>query len=144
MKKFSEWKVGDQINHKLTKTIFESDNNLFSLLTMNHHPVHINIEYAKFAKHGKILVNGMLTLSLAVGITVPEISFNAIANLGFEYIKYQNPVFIGDTIHCISEILIKEITDHKSCGISWILTRVFNQEDAEVLLFEREILMKNE
>ena len=74
MKKFSEWKVGDTINHKLTKTIFESDNNLFSLLTMNHHPVHTNQEYPKEAKHGKIFVNGMLTLSLAVRITVPEIT----------------------------------------------------------------------
>ena len=72
----------DQVfHHRLTKTITESDNNLFSLITMNHHPVHSDIEFAKKSRYKKILVNGTLVLSISVGITVYDISFNAIANL---------------------------------------------------------------
>ena len=88
---FEEFEVGQIINHSLSKTIFESDNNFFSLLTMNHHPVHINIDYAKDNYHNKILVVGTLVFSLAVGITVPDISGKAIANLGYEEIKHINP-----------------------------------------------------
>src|SRR5690625_1708123 len=83
---FEEFESGKVIKHKLSKTIFESDNNLFSLLTMNHHPVHLIQDYAERNQHGKILVVGTLVFSLAVGITVPDISGKAIANLGYEKI----------------------------------------------------------
>ena len=71
---YEDFIVGDEINHSLSKTIFECDNNFFSLMTMNHHPVHTNIDYAGKNQHGKILVVGTLVFSLAVGITVPDIS----------------------------------------------------------------------
>ena len=71
---FEEFEVGEKIQHSLSKTIFESDNNFFSLLTMNHHPVHTNMDYAQSNQYGKILVVGTLVFSLVVGMTVPDIS----------------------------------------------------------------------
>jgi hydroxyacyl-ACP dehydratase HTD2-like protein with hotdog domain len=85
---YEDFVIGDEIQHSLSKTIFESDNNFFSLLTMNHHPVHTNMDYAAKNQHGKILVVGTLVFSLAVGITVPDISGKAIANLEYESIKH--------------------------------------------------------
>ena len=76
---YEDFTVGEVIKHELSKTIFESDNNFFSLLTMNNHPVHTNIDYAGKNQHGRILVVGTLVFSLAVGITVPDISGKAIA-----------------------------------------------------------------
>ena len=76
---FEEFEVGAEIKHNLSKTIFECDNNFFSLMTMNHHPVHTNLDYAGKNQHGKILVVGTLVFSLAVGITVPDITGKAIA-----------------------------------------------------------------
>ena len=71
---FEEFEVGAEIKHNVSKTIFECDNNFFSLMTMNHHPVHTNLDYAGKNQHGKILVVGTLVFSLAVGITVPDVS----------------------------------------------------------------------
>jgi acyl dehydratase len=81
---YEEFIVDEEIKHNLSKTIFESDNNLFCLLTMNHHPVHTNTDYASKNEHGKILVVGTLVFSLVVGMTVPDISGKAVANLGYE------------------------------------------------------------
>ena len=111
-KYFEEFIEGSIIKHKLSKTIFESDNNLFSLLTMNHHPVHLNADYAGKNQHGKILVVGTLVFSLTVGMTVPEISGKAIANLKYENIEHKAPVFLGDTIYAESTIL--KMRDSKS------------------------------
>ncbi len=79
---YEDFVEGDVIEHALSKTIFESDNNLFSLLTMNHHPVHTNLDYTSKKQHGKILVVGTLVLSIVVEMTVPDIIGKAIANLG--------------------------------------------------------------
>ena len=100
---YEDFVVGDEIRHSLSKTIFESDNNFFSLLTMNHHPVHTNVDYAAKNQHGKILVVGTLVFSLAVGITVPDISGKAIANLGYEEVRHLHPVFLNDTINLCSD-----------------------------------------
>ena len=99
------FKVGEEIEHQLSKTIFESDNNFFSLLTMNHHPVHTNADFSKKShQHGQILVVGTLVLSIVVGMTVPDISGKAIANLGYEEVKHLGPVFVNDTIYCRTKI----------------------------------------
>lgn len=140
---FEDFKVGQVIKHKPSKTIFESDNNLFSLLTMNHHPIHINSEYAKFEQHGKILVVGTLVFSLVVGLTVPDISINAIANLSYETVEHINPVFIGDTIYAESEVLkIRESKTKNDRGIIYIETRAFNQNKEAILVFKRKVLLK--
>ena len=140
---YEDFIVGDIISHSLSKTIFDSDNNLFCLMTMNHHPVHTNIDYASHNQHGKILVVGTLVFSLAVGITVPDISGKAIANLDYESIHHLNPVFIGDTIYVRSTVLDKrESNSKKDRGIIYIESVAFNQSGVDVLSFRRHVLVK--
>ena len=140
---FEDFIVGEEIKHSLSKTIFECDNNFFSLMTMNHHPVHTNIDYASKNQHGKILVVGTLVFSLAVGITVPDISGKAIANLGYEDIKHLNPVFINDTIYVRSRILDKRESKTKSDrGIIHVESIAYNQNGVDVLSFRRHVLIK--
>ena len=140
---YEDFTVGEIINHELSKTIFESDNNLFSLLTMNNHPVHTNIDYASKNQHGKILVVGTLVFSLAVGITVPDISGKAIANLGYEDIRHLAPTFINDTIYVRSRILDKRESKSKSDrGIIYVESVAYNQNKEDVLLFRRHVLIK--
>lgn len=142
---YEEFIVGEEINHVLSKTIFESDNNLFSLLTMNHHPVHTNLDYAEKNQHGQILVVGTLVFSLAVGITVPDISGKAIANLGYEDVKHLNPVFIGDTIYAKTKVLDKIASKTKNDrGIVYVETIAYNQRGENVLSFRRKVLIKKQ
>ena len=131
---YEDFEVGGEIKHSLSKTIFESDNNFFSLLTMNHHPVHTNIDYAAKNQHGKVLVVGTLVFSLAVGMTVPDISGKAIANLGYEDIKHLNPVFLNDTLYVRTKILDR--------GVVYVETIASNQNGIDVLSFSRKVLVK--
>ena len=140
---YEDFIIGEEIKHSLSKTIFESDNNLFSLLTMNHHPVHINVDYASQNQHGKILVVGTLVFSLAVGITVPDISGKAIANLDYEGIKHLAPVFLNDTIYVRTKILDKrESCSKKDRGIIYVESVAYNQHGVDVLSFRRHVLVK--
>lgn len=140
---FEDFEVGQEIRHALSKTIFESDNNFFSLLTMNHHPLHTNIDYAEKNQHGKVLVVGTLVFSLAVGITVPDISGKAIANLGYEDIKHLHPVFVNDTIYVRSRILDKrESRSKQDRGIIHVESIAYNQNEVDVLSFRRHVLIK--
>ena len=140
---YEDFVVGDEIKHSLSKNIFESDNNFFSLLTMNHHPVHINLDYASKNQHGKILVVGTFVFSLAVGITVPDISGKAIANLEYECIKHLNPVFLNDTIYVRTRILDKRESKTKNDrGIIYVESIASNQNGVDVLSFRRKVLVK--
>jgi Acyl dehydratase len=140
---YEDFVIGEEIHHSLSKTIFESDNNFFSLLTMNHHPVHTNIDYASKNQHGKILVVGTLVFSLAVGMTVPDISGKAIANLGYEEIKHLNPVFINDTLYVRTKVLDKRESKTKNDrGIVYVETFASNQNGVDVLSFRRRVLIK--
>ncbi|MDR2955536.1 MAG: MaoC family dehydratase [Prevotella sp.] len=140
---FEEFEIGRTINHSISKTIFESDNNLFSLLTMNHHPVHLNMDYAEQNMYGKILVVGTLVFSLVVGITVPDISGKAIANLEYENVKHLNPVFINDTIYAKTKILDKWKSKSKNDrGIVYVETVGYNQHGIDVISFKRKVLIK--
>lgn len=140
---YEEFNVGEVIVHKTSKTIFESDNNLFSLLTMNHHPLHTNIDYAAKQQHGRILVVGTLVFSLAVGITVPDISGKAIANLLYENINHLAPVFIGDTIYVKTKVIDKiESKSKNDRGIVYVESVVNNQNNNDVLSFRRKVLIK--
>lgn len=140
---FDEFSEGQIINHALSKTIFESDNNLFSLITMNYHPVHTNADYASKQQHGQILVVGTLVFSLVVGITVPDISGKAIANLDYENIKHLAPSFIGDTIYAKSKILeCRESKSKNDRGIIYVETIGYNQNNQEVISFRRHVLIK--
>lgn len=140
---FEEFKAGEEIFHATSKTIFESDNNLFSLLTMNHHPVHTNIDYAGKNQHGKILVVGTLVFSLVVGFTVPDISGKAIANLGYEDVKHLGPVFINDTLYAKSRVISCTPSESKTDrGIVYVETIGYNQHGQDVLSFRRKVLIK--
>lgn len=140
---FEDFVVGEVIEHALSKTIFESDNNLFSLLTMNHHPLHTNADYAQKNQQGKILVVGTLVFSLAVGITVPDVSGKAIANLDYESVKHFHPVFIGDTIYVRTTVLEKRSSTSKNDrGIVYVESTAYNQNGVAVLSFRRHVLLK--
>lgn len=140
---FDDFMVGEEISHSFSKTIFESDNNLFCLLTMNPHPVHLNADYAQKQQHGQILVVGTLVFSLVVGLTVPDLSGKAIANLDYEEIRHLAPVFIGDTLYAKSKIIDKrESVSKKDRGVIYVETMGFNQNDMQVISFKRHILVK--
>ncbi len=139
---FEEFNIGDVYNHQPGKTIFESDNNLFSLITMNHHPVHLDVNYAEKAQHGKVLVVGSLVFSLAVGMTVRDISGLAIANLAYHDILHLAPVHIGDTIYSASEVLdVRESKSKTDRGIVKVSTVAYNQKNEKVLSFTRSVLI---
>lgn len=141
---FEDFKIGDIYHHSIRKTITESDNNLFCLLTMNHHPLHLDNEFASKSQHGRILVVGTYTLSVIVGITVQDISGKAIANLGYT-VNHDGPVFVGDTIHAETEILDKrESRSKKDRGIVSVETKAFNQNDEKILTLTRNILIPKE
>lgn len=140
---FEDFETGAIIEHSLSKTIFESDNNFFSLLTMNHHPVHTNLDYAEHNHHGKILVVGTLVFSLVVGMTVPDISGKAIANFGYESVEHLNPVYINDTLYAKTKVLSVEPSKTKpDRGIVYVETIGYNQRNEKVLKFRRKVLIK--
>lgn len=140
---YEDFVKGEVLHHELSKTIFESDNNLFSLLTMNHHPLHINTDYATQQQHGKILVVGTFVFSLVVGMTVPDISGKAIANLDYEEIRHLEPVFIGDTLYARTKILDKRESERKNDrGIIYVETTGYNQNKKDVIRFCRHVLLK--
>ena len=133
---------GDVFKHWPGKTITEMDNHLFSLLTMNHNPLHIDERYMSEHQHGKILVNGALVLSLVVGMSVPEMSGKAIANLEYEKIVHTGPTFHGDTIYAESEILeVNESRSRADRGIVYIETRAHNNRDEQILTMRRRFLV---
>lgn len=140
---FEEFTEGEIIKHELSKTIFESDNNFFSLLTMNHHPVHTNVDYASHNQHGQLLVVGTLVFSLVVGMTVPDISGKAIANLGYEDIRHLAPTFIGDTLYARTHVISKRESKSKpDRGIIYVETIGYNQRGEDVISFRRKVLVK--
>ena len=140
---FEDFHAGEVINHSLSKTIFESDNNLFSLLTMNYHPVHTNADYASLQQHGRILVVGTLVFSLVVGFTVPDISGKAIANLDYEKIEHLAPSFIGDTLYARTKVLETRPSRSKTDrGIVYVETTGYNQNGVDVIRFRRHVLIK--
>ena len=137
-----DFEVGDLYRHWPGKTITESDNNLFCLLTRNAHPVHSDFEFAAEQQHGQFLVVGTLVFSLVVGMTVPEISGKAIANLEYEQIRHDAPVFIGDTLNAETEILsVRRSRSKPDRGVVYVETRGFNQHGERVLTLRRHVLV---
>ena len=141
-KYFEDYKAGDIYKHWPGKTITEGDNNLFTLLIMNHNPLHIDKKYCKGTQHGQILVVGTLVFSLVAGMSVSDISGKAIANLDYEKITHDVPVFIGDTIYAETEILeTRESRSKPDRGIIYVETRALNQNGEKVLTFRRHALI---
>lgn len=139
---FEDFEVGDIYHHRPGKTVTESDNNLFCLLTMNHHPVHLDETYAAARQHGEILVVGTYVFSLVVGMTVRDVSGLAIANLEYERVAHLAPVHIGDTLHARTTVLEKTPSRSKpDRGVVRVETMASNQTGTDVLAFRRAVLV---
>lgn len=137
-----EFKVGDTYEHRPGRTITETDNIQFSLMTMNSHPMHCDAHYASKSEFGRLLVNSGLTLAIVVGMTVNDVSAKAIANLGWKEITMPAPVFCGDTLYAESEVLeVRESKSRPTQGIVTTRTRAFNQEGVLVMEFVRASLV---
>jgi len=120
-KYFDDWEVGMVIVHELSRTITEGEHMLFCAMTMNPQPLHIDAHFASGTQFGKPLVNGLFTMSLAVGISVQDTTMGTIiANLGYEEVKHPNPVFHGDTLYVKTEVIAKR--ESKSRTDSGIVT----------------------
>ena len=140
---FEEFSSGQIFKHWPGKTITEMDNHLFSLLTMNDNPLHTDENYMSEHQHGKTLVNGLLVMSLVVGMSVRQTSGKAIANLLYESVTHDGPTFHGDTIYAESEVL--EVTASQSRndrGMVYIESRGINQREEKVLTLRRKFLVK--
>jgi len=138
----NDFSVGQVIEHWPHKTVTESDNNLFCLLTLNHHPLHSDKEYAKTQQHGRIVVAGPYVISLVVGMSVPDISGASIANLEYEKIIHHAPVFVGDTISARSRVLeVKPSKSKPDRGVISVETEAYNQDGEKVLSLRRKVLL---
>lgn len=139
---FEDFEVGDVYKHWPGRTITESDNVLFCMLTMNHHPLHIDARYASSTQFGQQVVVGALVFSLALGMSVPDVSGKAIANLEFETVRHTGPTFHGDTIYAETRVLEKQASTTKpDRGVVKVETRAFNQRNEEVLYFRRAVMV---
>ena len=137
-----DFQVGDVYRHAHGRTITQTDNTWFTLLTNNTHDVHYNADYASRTEFGKPLVVSTLTLAIVTGLSVPDVSQNAVANLGWEGVRLPAPVFAGDTIYAESEVLeVRPSRSRLGQGIVRVRTRGFNQDDVTVLEFERSVLV---
>jgi acyl dehydratase len=135
--------VGDVYRHWPGKTITEADDHLFCMITMNHHPLHTNQWFAQNETvHGKNVVVGNLVYSLVLGMSVPDVSGAAIANLEVETLRHQKPTFHGDTIYAATKVReVKESSSRDDRGIVTVETRAFNQREEEVCYFRRKVMV---
>lgn len=140
---FEELKQGDVINHAMTRTITESDNVLFCAMTMNPQPMHLDEEFAKKSRFGQRTVNGLLTLSTMLGISVPELTLGTtIAAAALEKVEFPNPLFHGDTIHVRSRVLsCRESRSRPEAGIVLFEHEAYNQRNETVAKCTRVAIM---
>ncbi len=137
-----DFKVGDVYEHRPGRSITETDNSWFTLLTMNQHPLHFDKEYGAKSEFGQVLVNSCLTLSIVTGMSVSDVSQKTIANLGWTDVKLVGPVFIGDTLYAHSEVLdIRESKSRPTQGIVSIRTVGTKGDGTEVISFQRAMLI---
>ncbi|KFE57508.1 MaoC family dehydratase [Pseudomonas syringae] len=140
---FEDFEIGDIYEHRPGRTITETDNIQFSLLTMNLHPMHCDAAYAAKSEFGKPLVNSGLTVAIVLGMTVPDVSGKAIANLGWTDIKLTAPVFPGDTIYAATEVLNKrESKSRPNQGIITVKTIGTKADGTQFMSFERNVLIQ--
>lgn len=141
---FDEWSVGDRITHEIRRTVTEADNLLFTCLTHNPQPLHLDAEAARASEFGQILVNGTFTFSLMVGLTVADTTLGTlVANLGYDKLAMPKPVFIGDTLHATSEVIaLRESKSRPDAGIVTFLHESINQRGDVVCRCERSALLR--
>jgi itaconyl-CoA hydratase len=139
---FDDFEVGDVFQSRLGRTITETDNVWFTCLTLNTNQVHFNHEFAAGTEFGKPLVNSTFTLALVTGMSVPDTSENATANLSWTDIKLPNPVYVGDTLWSETEIVSKrESRSRPSVGIVGVRCRGINQRREVVIEFQRTFMV---
>lgn len=141
---FDELTVGTVIDHATTRTVTETDNVLFTTLTMNPQPLHLDAEFAARTEFGKPLVNSLFTLGLLVGLTVPELTQGTtLANLGFSTVEFPGPVFAGDTVHVTSEVIeARRSASRPDSGVIIFEHRGYNQRDRLICRAQRAALMR--
>ena len=139
---FEDFVVGDVYRHGHGRTISEADNTWFTLLTNNTHDVHYNADYASRTEFGRPLVVSTLTLAIVTGLSVSDVSQNAVANLGWDDVKLTAPVFAGDTLYAESEVVeARPSRTRPGQGLVRVRTRGFNQRDETVITYERTVLV---
>jgi itaconyl-CoA hydratase len=139
---YEDFVVGDVYEHRPGRTITETDNTWFTLLTMNTHPLHFDNAYCAKTEFGRPVVNSCLTLSIVVGMSVSDVSRQAIANLGWNDIRLMAPVFPGDTIYAESEVLAKrESVSRPTQGVVSVRTIGMKADGTQFIRFERTILV---
>jgi acyl dehydratase len=139
---FEDFRPGHVYRHRLGRTITSTDNSWFTNLTLNTNPLHFDHHYAAQAHFGRPLVNSCFTLALVTGMSVSDVSQNAMANLGWDEVRLPNPVFEGDTIYAESEVLETRASGSRpNVGIVKIKTRGFNQDGIVVIEFGRTIMV---
>ncbi|SRR5581483_5349230 len=139
---FEEFETGAIYKHWPGRTITEYDDTLFCMLTMNHNPLHIDANYAEDTPFKQRLVVGPLVFSIVLGMSVPDVSGKAIANLEFENVRHLGPVFHGDTIYAETTVLDKRLSSSKpDRGIVTVETSAYNQHGRTVLSFKRRVMV---
>lgn len=141
---FDEWTIGDKIAHDIRRTVTETDNLLFSAMTYNPQPLHIDAEFAKNSEFGQILVNGTFTFALMAGLSVGDTTLGTlVANLGYDKLVMPKPVFIGDTLRATTEIVeLKESKSRPNAGIVTFKHEMLNQRNEIVCQCLRMALVK--
>ena len=139
---FEDFVVGDVFDHPLGRTVLDADNTWLTLLTQNTAAPHVDHYYAAQTEFGRPLVNSTLTFALVNGQSVNDISYNVIANLGWDDVRLPHPVFAGDTIYSRSEILAaRESKSRPEAGIVTVRTAGYNQDGVEVITFRRTVMV---
>jgi acyl dehydratase len=138
---YEDFEEGETIEHEKHRTISESDNQRFCDMTMNQQPLHLDSEFASESEFGERLVNGLYTMSLAVGLTIPDTSDGTIvANLSYDDVEHPAPVFHGDTIRSRSTVTEKRETSDGERGVVTMHVEAFNQDGDLVCEFDRTVL----
>jgi len=138
---YEEFEVGETIVHDKRRTISEADNQTFCDMTMNQQPLHLDEGFAAETQFGERIVNGIYTMALAVGLTIPDTTDGTIvANLSYDNVEHPTPVYHGDTVRAETTVLNKRETSDGERGVVTMEVEVFNQDDDLVCSFERTVL----
>ncbi|MNE07055.1 Bifunctional protein PaaZ [compost metagenome] len=140
---FEDWTIGDRIAHEIRRTVTETDNLLFSTMTHNPQPLHLDIEAAKASEFGRIIVNGTFTFALMVGLSVSDTTLGTlVANLGYDKLTMPKPVFIGDTMRAETEVIeLKASRSRPTSGIVTFRHELINQHNEIVCQCLRSALL---
>lgn len=141
---YDQWTIGDTIIHDIRRTVTETDNLLFTTMTHNPQPLHLDAEFAKASEFGQILVNGTFTFALMIGLSVGDTTLGTlVANLGYDRLVMPKPVFVGDTLRCESEVTdLKPSKSRPGAGIVTFTHRLRNQRDEIVCQCLRMALLQ--